>query len=106
MLKCKILKKRKKETIADSNTIFSILYFNSLSVAPEQFQIIVLAVFAIEDMDNHIYKIKQYPSSLFIAGKTEPDEPSFLCQIACLVGDSPHLPVACAGSYNKIIGSL
>lgn len=76
----------------------------SASIAPEQFQIIVIPVFAVEDMYDDVDIIKQYPSGLFIAGSAETLQVMLSRRVADLVGNGLHLAFTRAGSDNKIVG--
>ncbi len=87
-----------------SNSQSSIFNRQSFSVSPEQFEVVVVTIFGVEDVDHDVNVVEQDPSGLFVAGPAEALHALFLRHNADLVGDGAHLPVARAGGDDKIIG--
>jgi hypothetical protein len=75
-----------------------------LCVSPEQFQIVVVAVFVVKDVNYNIDKIQQNPAGLILACPAETLQALFSRRLADFIGHGTHLPVACAGRDYKIVG--
>lgn len=55
-------------------------------------------------MDDDIYEVEQYPSSLFVTGLSELPEAEFFSFRANFICDGPGLSVGSAGSDEEKIG--
>jgi len=66
--------------------LFSAVDSQSLCVSPEQFQVVVVSVFGVEDVDYDVDEVEQDPAALFVAGPAETLDALFLCILTDLIG--------------------
>jgi hypothetical protein len=92
---------------ADSqNSKFFILNFYFLRVAPEHFKVVIAAGLFIEDVDDNIDKIEEYPVAPLIARFSEKPKALRLGLLGYLVSDAAHLPVACARGNDEVVRNI
>jgi len=82
----------------------SIVNSQSLRVSPEQFEVVVVPVFGVEDMYNDVEEVEEDPASLIVAGPAETLLALISGRYTDIVGYGAHLPVARTGSDHKIVG--
>jgi len=74
-----------------------------LCVSPQGFQLVVVSVLLVEDVDDNVNEVCEYPLALLVAGHAKTRETVSLCEYCNLVTDGSALAVTCAGGdYEEV----